>query len=372
MDYMEQALSLARLALGQVSPNPSVGAVIVKNGNTVGQGFTQPPGSWHAEIMALKQARDKARDGIMYVTLEPCCHYGRIPPCTKAVIASGIREVHLATIDPNPIVAGKGKAELERHGIRTFVGEHEDQAKELIEAYSKHITTGMPFVVAKFAMSLDGKIATRTGDSRWITGEEARRCAHNLRYTMDAVMAGANTIIADDPQLTVRCCGGRGGVVKKQPLRVVVDGKGRTPPTAHIFSEPGKTLMAIARGLGSQTKQALVAAGAELAELPAGENTVDLTELLSVLGRRGITSILVEGGGILLGSLFDAGLVDKVIAFIAPVIIGGSEAKAAVAGIGIDKMINARRLKRVQVENIGTDIMVTGYVAREKHCSPAL
>jgi diaminohydroxyphosphoribosylaminopyrimidine deaminase/5-amino-6-(5-phosphoribosylamino)uracil reductase len=372
MDYMEQAIAFAKLAIGQVSPNPAVGAVIVNNGNTVGQGFTQPPGSWHAEIMALKQAREKAKGGIMYVTLEPCCHYGRTPPCTKAVIASGIREVHLATIDPNPIVAGKGRAELERHGIKTFVGEYEEQANEIMEAYAKHITTGLPFVVAKFAMSLDGKIATKTGDSHWITAEEARRYAHNLRCNTDAIMVGANTIIIDDPQLTVRCCGGRGGVAKKQPLRVVIDGKGRTPATARLFKEPGETLVATGKSLAVETKQALTATGAEIVELSAGKNKVELTELLRILGRRGITSILVEGGGILLGSLFDAGLVDKVIAFIAPVIIGGSKAKLAIAGNGIDKMINACRLERIRTENIGVDIMVTGYVSGGKSCLPAL
>lgn len=372
MDYMGQAIALAGLALGQVSPNPAVGAVIINGGKTVGQGFTQPPGSWHAEIMALKQAREQARGGVMYTTLEPCCHYGRTPPCTSAVITSGIRAVHMATIDPNPIVAGKGKAELERHGIKTRIGEHGEQARELIEAYAKHITTGMPFVVAKFAMSLDGKIATRTGDSKWITGEEARRFAHNLRYPMDAIMAGANTIIADDPQLTVRCCGGKGGAVKKQPLRVIVDGKGRTPPSAHIFHETGETILATGGGLDEITKQNLAAAGAELIELPGREGSVDLEELLRRLGRCGITSVLVEGGGVLLGSLFDAGLVDKVIAFIAPVIIGGTEARTAVAGGGIEKMLEACRLERVRTENIGTDIMVTGYVAGAQRCSPAL
>jgi diaminohydroxyphosphoribosylaminopyrimidine deaminase/5-amino-6-(5-phosphoribosylamino)uracil reductase len=372
MDYMGQAITLARLALGQVSPNPAVGAVIVNNGVTVGQGFTQPPGSWHAEIMALKQAGEQAQGGVMYVTLEPCCHYGRTPPCTKAVIASGIREVHMATIDPNPIVAGKGKAELKRHGIKTRVGEHREQAKEIIEAYSKHITTGMPFVVAKFAMSLDGKIATRTGDSKWITGEETRRFAHNLRYPMDAIMAGANTIITDDPQLTVRCGGGKGGAMKKQPLRVIVDGRGRTPPSARIFNEIGQTLLATGAGLNDNTRRNLTAAGAELIELPGSDNSVDLLELLKMLGRRGVTSILVEGGGILLGSLFDAGLVDKVIAFIAPIVIGGTEARTAVAGGGAEKMLEACRLERVTTEKIGADIMVTGYVSGAERCSPAL
>jgi diaminohydroxyphosphoribosylaminopyrimidine deaminase/5-amino-6-(5-phosphoribosylamino)uracil reductase len=371
MDYMEQAIALARLAMGQVSPNPAVGAVIVNKGITVGQGFTQPPGSWHAEIMALQQAQEKARGGVLYVTLEPCCHYGRTPPCTRAVVASGIKEVHLATIDPNPVVAGKGKAELERNGIKTQVGEHETQAKEIIEAYSKYITTGMPFVIAKFAVSLDGKIATRTGDSKWITGEEARRVAHNLRYTADAVMAGVNTIIADDPQLTIRCGGGKGGAMKKQPLRIIVDGRGRTPPSARIFKEIGKTLLTTGRGLPENTLKSLSATGAEIMEFPGQDNSVDLTALFKNLGGRGVTSVLVEGGGILLGSLFDAGLVDKVIAFIAPVVIGGAEAKTAVAGGGAARILDARRLERVTSEKIGDDIMVSGYISGAQRCSPA-
>ncbi|MFC1954595.1 bifunctional diaminohydroxyphosphoribosylaminopyrimidine deaminase/5-amino-6-(5-phosphoribosylamino)uracil reductase RibD, partial [Chloroflexota bacterium] len=196
---MKQALSLANLALGQVSPNPAVGAIIVNESEVVGQGYTQPPGSWHAEIMALNQAGDKAKGGVMYVTLEPCSHQGRTPPCTQAIIAAGIAEVHLAMIDPNPLVSGGGEAELEREGIRTYVGEHEDEAKEINEAYIKYITTGMPFVTAKFASSLDGKIATKNGDSEWISGTEARKYVHYLRYTSDAIMVGANTVINDNP-----------------------------------------------------------------------------------------------------------------------------------------------------------------------------
>ena len=372
MDYMEQALSLARLAMGQVSPNPAVGAVIVKNGNVVGQGFTQPPGSWHAEIMALRQARDNARDGVMYVTLEPCCHYGRTPPCTKAIIASGIGEVHFATIDPNPIVSGKGKAELERYGIRTFVGEHEAQAKEIIEAFSKHITTGMPYVTVKFAMSLDGKIATRTGDSKWITSEESRRYAHSLRVTTDAIMTGANTIIADDPKLTVRCSGGRGGTVKNQPLRIIVDGRGRTPPQARVFREPGETLIAVAKHLTNADKQAFSDVNAGFFEMPSDDNTVNLKELLRMLGKRGITSVLVEGGGTLIGSLFDAGLVDKVNAFIATIIIGGSGAVPSIGGYGIEKIADAYKLENVEVKQLDTDILVQGYINKRARCLPAL
>ena len=361
MDYMKQALSLAKLALGQVSPNPAVGAVVVKDGEVVGQGYTQPPGSYHAEVMALKQAGEKALGGVMSVTLEPCCHYGHTPPCTQAIIAAGISEVHLAMLDPNPLVSGKGEDELEREDIKTYVGEHEAEAKEINEAYTKFITTGMPFVTAKFAVSLDGKIATKSGDSEWISGSEARKYVHNLRYTADAIMVGANTVIVDDPHLTCRY-GGKGGKVRKQPLRVIVDGRGRTPAKAQVFSEPGKVLLALGKSVKPEKKEALVQAGAELLELPSEEGGVDLGRLLKVLGEREITSVLVEGGGILLGSLFDCRLVDKVIAFVSPIIIGGGEAKTAVAGKGIDKVIDAAKLEHIRVEKCGEDLMISGYI----------
>jgi len=373
MDYMEQALSLARLALGQVSPNPAVGAVVVKNDVVVGQGYTQPPGSWHAEVVALKQAGEKARGGTLYVTLEPCCHYGRTPPCTQAVITAGITEVHLSMLDPNPLVSGRGKGELETAGIKTYVGEHKEEAEELNEAYIKFITTGIPFVTAKFAISLDGKIATKSGDSKWISGEEARKYVHNMRYTADAIMAGVNTVLADDPHLTARSGGGRGGTAKKQPLRVIVDGKGRTPLTARVFSQPGKTLLALGRIAAPAEKAAFVRVGAEVLELPSAEGRVDLERLLKALSERGITSVLVEGGGILLGSLFDRRLIDKVIAFIAPIIIGGKEAKMAVSGEGVDKVGDSLRLERIKVEKFGEDVMVSGYtVQKDVACSPGL
>jgi diaminohydroxyphosphoribosylaminopyrimidine deaminase/5-amino-6-(5-phosphoribosylamino)uracil reductase len=364
MDYMEQALSLARLALGQASPNPAVGAVVVKKGVVVGQGYTQPPGSHHAEVLALKQAGKEARGGVMYVTLEPCCHYGRTPPCSRAITAAGIGEVHMAMLDPNPLISGRGKGELEKEGIKTHLGEHEEQAREINEAYTKFITTGIPFVTAKFAISLDGKIATRKGDSRWISGSEARKYVHNLRYTTDAIMAGVNTVLADDPHLTTRCCGGRGGTARKQPLRVVVDGEGRTPLTAQVFKQPGKTLLALGRKATPDEGAAFARAGAEIVELPATKGLVDLEKLMAALGERQVTSVLVEGGGILFGSLFDRGLVDKVIAFIAPIIIGGAEARTAVAGSGVDKVADSFRLERVRVERFGDDLAVSGYVAR--------
>ncbi|MDD5591395.1 MAG: bifunctional diaminohydroxyphosphoribosylaminopyrimidine deaminase/5-amino-6-(5-phosphoribosylamino)uracil reductase RibD [Dehalococcoidales bacterium] len=365
MDYMAQALSLARLALGQVSPNPAVGAIIVNNDEVIGQGYTQPPGSDHAEIAALKQAGERACGGVMYVTLEPCCHHGRTPPCTRAIIASGIREVHLATLDTNRLVSGRGKKELEEAGIKVYSGEHEAEARRINEAFTKFITGGIPFVTAKFAMSLDGKIATRSGDSRWITGEAARKQAHYLRYTNDAVMVGVNTVLADDPQLTVRC-NSKGGTVKKQPLRVIVDSNGRTPPSARVFTEPGQTVLALCKSLKKGDRAALTRSGAQLLELPPRNGQVDLRELLKALGKRDITSVLVEGGGCLLGSLFDSELVDKVIAFIAPLIIGGKEAGTAVAGRGVDKLTDALRLDEISTEQVGEDLMICGYVSAKK------
>ena len=358
MDYMERALLLAESALGKVSPNPAVGAVIVNNGKIIGQGATQEPGSDHAEIVALKQAGVAARGGVMYVTLEPCCHYGRTPPCTRAIIAAGIAELHMATLDVNSKVAGKGKQELEAAGLRVHLGAHEAQAKQVIEAYAKFITRGVPSVTAKFAMSLDGKIATRSGDSRWISGEASRQRVHRLRYTADAVMVGVGTVIADNPRLTAR---GQDGALLKAPLRVVVDSRGRTPPGAAVFGEPGSVLLASGGSLAPEVRQVLAGSGAEILELPSPEGRVDLKALVTALGARGITSVLVEGGGALLGALFDQRLVDKVIAFVAPLIIGGQDAGTAVAGVGVETIREALRLERLSWERFEDDIMIIGY-----------
>jgi diaminohydroxyphosphoribosylaminopyrimidine deaminase/5-amino-6-(5-phosphoribosylamino)uracil reductase len=363
MDYMDLALALAQLAQGQVSPNPAVGAVIVKGGNILGQGYTQPPGSDHAEIVALKQAGIDARDAALYVTLEPCCHFGRTPPCTRAIIAAGISEVHFPMIDPNPLVSGKGLKELQEANIKTYIGEHATDATSINEAYLKYISSRMPFVTAKFASSLDGKIATRSGDSKWVTGEAARRQVQRIRYISDAVMTGANTVILDDPHLTIRLFD-KGGTTRRQPLRIVIDSRGRTPPGAQIFREQGSTMLVIDEDLPADIKRPLVNAGAELLELPSRDGMLDLKVLLQALAEKEITSVLVEGGGILLGSLFDAGLVDKVVAFLAPIIIGGEEAKPSVAGQGVDRLTDALKLDRVKIERVGEDIMVTGYVAR--------
>jgi len=358
--YMECALSLARLAMGHTSPNPAVGAVVVKDGLVVGMGYTQPVGSEHAEVMALRQAGEKARDAAMYVTLEPCSHYGRTPPCTEAMIAAGISEVYVALVDPNPVVSGSGIGRLNEKGIKTHVGLGQQEAYQINEAYIKHVTTGLPFVVAKFAMSLDGKIATKSGDSKWITSEEARNYAHALRCTFDAIMVGVNTVMADNPHLTARGCGGRSGIGKMQPLRLVVDTEGRIPVDSHVFEPPGGILVAVGEPFDTARKQELAQAGAEVVELPASNGSVDIAELFKLLGKRGIVTVLVEGGGKVLGSLFDQRLVDKVLAFVSPVIIGGREA-ACVGGNGVDRMVEALRLSRVDIKIFGDDILVSGY-----------
>jgi diaminohydroxyphosphoribosylaminopyrimidine deaminase/5-amino-6-(5-phosphoribosylamino)uracil reductase len=267
----------------------------------------------------------------------------------------------MAMIDPNPAVAGKGRSELEDAGIQTFVGEHGEQAREINEAYTKYITTGLPFVTVKIAMSLDGKIATQSGDSKWISNAESRQFAHSLRHASDAIMAGVNTVLADDPHLTTRSCGGRGGTTRKQPLRIIVDGRGRTPHSARIFHEAGKTILALGRPTHPHEKEAFAELGAEILEMPSVNGIIELKLLFKVLGERQVTSVLVEGGGILTGSLFDQGLVDRVFVFIAPIIIGG-EGKTAVAGRGADKLTDAFRLERITTTRFGEDTLISGYV----------
>jgi diaminohydroxyphosphoribosylaminopyrimidine deaminase/5-amino-6-(5-phosphoribosylamino)uracil reductase len=361
LDFMAYALSLAELALGYTSPNPAVGAVIERDGLVVGLGHTQQPGMEHAEIMALNQAGEMARGAAMYVTLEPCCHHGRTPPCTESIINAGISEVSIAVADPNPRVSGKGIACLKAAGIKTSIGEYEQKAREINEGYFKYIRTGVPFVIAKFAMSLDGKIATRTGDSKWITSEEARNYAHGQRHSVDAIMVGAETILADDPQLTARGHSGRGGRAKLQPLRVIVDGKGRVPATAKVFSEPGKTLVAVADGQVNREKLKTKREGMEYVVIRSDNGLIDIAELLKTLGQRQITTVMIEGGSRLLGYVFDHHLVDKVLAFVAPIIIGGEEARTAVSGRGVDKVTDALQLRDIKIEKFDNEFLISGY-----------
>ena len=356
---MKRALTLAKQALGTTSPNPAVGAVVVKDDLVLGEGCTQPPGEDHAEIVALKRAGDSARGATLYVTMEPCSIYGLTPPCTRAIAAAGIHEVRVATEDPNPRVDGKGLDELAAAGIKVAIGEEEEEARELYEAFAKHINTGMPFTIAKFAMTLDGKIATHTGDSRWVTGAEARRYAHEMRRGCDAIMVGVNTVLRDDPQLTAR--DGDDKPLEHQPLRIVLDSRACTPPDARLLKQPGPTIIA-ATHPPDENVGPLMHAGAEVLQIPATkQGMVNPSALLGVLGARGVVRVLVEGGGTLLGSLFDLGAVDKVAAFIAPVIIGGISAPTAVGGEGAASMSQAIRLGRVRVEQIGEDMLMVGY-----------
>ena len=356
---MQRALELADAVMGSTSPNPSVGCVIVRNGRIVGEGATQPAGGAHAEAMALSAAGEAARGGIAYVTLEPHAHHGRTPPCTDALLAAGIAEVHAAMLDPNPQVAGRGIEQLRAAGVTVTVGDGGVESARLLEAYVKHRATGLPFVIAKFAATLDGKIAASSGDSRWVAGDEARAWAHGFRTRIDAIMCGVNNVLLDDPQLTAR----PGGVAaERQPLRIVADSRGRTPLDAKVFGQGGTTLIATTDASPATWRESIAATGAEAVVLPTDANGhVDMRALLRLLGERGVLSLLVEGGGVLHGSLFEARLVDKVHAIIAPKIVGGS-AYPAVAGAGVARMADAVTLRDVEIVQLGSDVAFIGYV----------
>ncbi len=359
--HMSRALELARGAAGSTSPNPPVGAVVVSGRRVVGEGATRPAGQAHAEAVALEAAGEHARGGTMYVTLEPCSHFGRTPPCADAIIRAGIRAVHAAILDQNPSVAGRGIERLRLAGIDVHIGEGRRQATELAAPHAKFITMGRPLVTAKFAVSLDGKIAARSGDSKWITSAESRRYVHRLRARADAIMVGIGTALKDDPQLTARDDGG--APLPRQPLRVIVDSRGRLPLSANMLKQPGATLVVVANASES-SRLGLEACGAMVFAAPRADGKVDLDALTAELGRLEITSVFVEGGGALLGALFDEGLIDRVIGFVAPVIIGGRAAPTPVEGLGVANMAEAFRLTNVHIERFGDDIAVTGDVSR--------
>jgi len=356
---MRLALALARRAVGRTSPNPPVGAVVVREGRVVGKGATAPPGGPHAEVTALAQAGPLAQGADLFVTMEPCAHYGRTPPCVDAILSAGIARVHMALLDPNPRVAGRGLARLRSAGVACEVGEGAVEASRVMAGYLRWITSGLPFVIAKWAMSLDGKTATCTGDSRWISGEASLRAVHRLRAQVDAVMVGVGTVLADDPLLTARDESGR--PYPRQPLRVVVDSQGRTPPTARLFSQPGPLLLALADPPPDRL-EALRRTGAEVLLLPTEEGRVDLPALMRHLAERGVLTVLVEGGGTLLASLVEAGLVDRVVADIAPLLIGGREAPSPLEGEGVRRVQEALRLREVEVRRRGEDLEVSGYL----------
>jgi len=374
-NFMKRALALAKR--GRTSPNPMVGAVIVKDGRIVGEGYHRRAGMPHAEVEAISAAGDAARGADLYVTLEPCCHFGRTPPCTEAIIEAGIASVTAAMVDPDQRVAGKGLKELEAAGIKITCGLLEDHARKLNEVFIKHVTTGLPFVTLKFAMTLDGKIATSTGDSKWVSCDASRRIVHRLRQRSNAVMVGIGTVLADDPSLTARI-----GSRVYYPTRVVVDGNAMTPPDAAMLSLPeGETIIAVTNSAPMDRVRKLKQARVRIVVIdgqrpglqipddrPSDDSgRVSLPALIELLGSQGITSILLEGGGRIAASALASGIVDKVIAFIAPKIVGGEAAHSPVEGVGVLTMAEALRLERLSVKNIGCDIMIEAYP-----CLPAL
>lgn len=351
--FMQRALALARRGLGKTSPNPAVGAVLVCQGCVIAEGWHKRAGGPHAEVFALRNA--KARGATLYVTMEPCSTCGKTPPCTESIIAAGVKRVVVATLDPNPKHNGRGLTALRRAGIRIEAGLLSDEATALNETFNKWITTGLPFVIAKAAMSLDGKIATRLGDSKWITSEAARREAHKLRANIDAIMVGANTVIRDNPQLTLRH-----GVRGKQPWRVVVDSRGRCPRTARLFTDVHRhrTIVLTTSRSPADWRRNLGHSGVHVLIIKGSSGHLNLRTALSALGKMDITSVLVEGGGELLGSLFDKRLVDKVSLFYAPIVIGGRDAITAVGGKGSPKVKNSVRLLDCHWRRIGKNEML--------------
>ncbi|GAV23717.1 bifunctional diaminohydroxyphosphoribosylaminopyrimidine deaminase/5-amino-6-(5-phosphoribosylamino)uracil reductase RibD [Carboxydothermus pertinax] len=352
--FMKRALSLAKKALGRTSPNPVVGAVIVDSeGKIVGEGFHQKAGLPHAEREALKMAGEKALGGTMYVTLEPCCHYGRTPPCTEAIIAAGIKKVVVAARDPNPKVSGKGIEILKKAGIEVVEGVLEEEASRLNEKFFKYIKSKLPFVALKWAMTLDGKIATITKDSRWISGEKSREFVHKLRNEYDGVLVGAKTLILDDPLLTCRIPGGR------DPYRIVLSGSGNLPEGLKIFSldRERNILITANNKLPNHVQKGF----SKIIVAYGGENKVNLNEAFLELTKLGIISLLVEGGAQVHASILKNKLADKVYLFLAPKIVGGETAPGPIGDLNINFMKDALPLSIRKVKRFEEDIFVEGY-----------
>ena len=355
--FMRKALSLALKAKGQTFPNPLVGALVVKDGKIVGKGYHKKAGLPHAEVEAINDAGYKAKGAILYVTLEPCAHYGRTPPCVDKIVEAGIQKAVVAMVDPNPLNNGKGIKLLQEHGIKVEVGFCEDEARKINQPFIKYITKKIPYITVKTGQSLDGKIATKNGDSKWITSDKARVVAHNLRRFYDGIMVGINTVIRDDPFLV-------SGYPKKPITRIIADSRLSMSARANLFQKPDPVIIAtLTQALGQETENRnLLATKAKILEIRENNGQVNLYDLFKKLARLGITNILVEGGGTLIGSLFDYNLVDKVLFFIAPKIIGGKDSIGSVMGKGALRVDKAVKLKEVKLSRIGEDFLVEGTV----------
>lgn len=355
-DYMKRALELAKKGAGHTSPNPMVGCVVVKDGRIVTEGYHERYGEFHAERNALTRCEEDLTGAEMYVTLEPCCHQGNTPPCTDIIIERSIGKVYVGSMDPNPKVAGKGVKILQEHGIEVETGVLEKECLALNEIFFYYITTGMPYVAMKYAMTLDGKIASCTGDSKWVTGETARHHVHELRKQYSAILAGIGTVLADDPMLNCRI---EEGV---DPVRVVCDSSLRIPLSSQLVKTAGDIPVIVAYAKENPEKEkALLQAGVEL--ISAGrDGRVDLAVLMRKLGKRKIDSVLVEGGGAIHGSLLKSGLVQKIFCYLAPKLIGGREAGSPVEGDGFSRMKDALPVKEMEILPLGEDICISGRV----------
>ena len=357
MDYMRQALELARRGTGWTSPNPMVGAVLVKEGRVIGQGWHTRCGGLHAEREALQNCTEDPAGATLYVTLEPCCHQGRQPPCTEAVLDAGIRRVVVGSMDPNPLVAGRGAKILRSRGVEVETGVLRAECDALNPVFFHYIRTQRPYVVMKYAMTLDGKIATRTGASQWITGEAARRRVHEDRHRYRGILVGVGTVLADDPLLTCRMEGGR------NPVRIICDTHLRTPLDSRIVRTAGEaeTILATCEADGDRIAP-YTAAGCQVWQLPARDGHVDLAGLMDRLGAAEIDGVLLEGGGTLNWSMLEAGLVRRVQAYIAPKLFGGVGAKSPVEGCGVEMPAQSAHLRNVTITPLGEDFLLEGEV----------
>lgn len=354
--FMRRAIRLAERGRGLASPNPPVGAVVVRDGKVVSHGFHRGPGTPHAEVEAIHAAGDATRGATLYVTLEPCTHQGRTPPCAPQVIAAGFSRVVIGATDPNPLVDGRGVESLRQAGIEVETGVLAAESERLVQSFSKYIRTKRPFVTVKVAISLDGRVAAADGSSRWITGPTARRDSHRMRAGADAVLVGVGTVLHDDPELTVRLRGYRG----RQPLRVVLDSSCRTPPAAKVLGEEAPTLIVTTDKATQEAEDAVRSRGAEVLRLPAREGRVDLTGVLETLGHREVTDLLIEGGPTVIGDVVDRSLADRYVFYIAPKLLG-SGGPGAVAALVAPTITDARELRVESVRHIGADLRIEAY-----------
>ena len=360
---MTLALRLAAKGRGRTSPNPMVGALVVKNGHIVGRGYHRGPGQPHAEVLALTQAGPRAKGATLYVTLEPCCHLlKRTPPCVPAVVQSDVRQVVVAMTDPNPMVKGRGIAGLRRAGMTVITGIAQEEATKLNRAYLHWMRTGRPYVILKAGMTLDGKVATAKGESQWITGPLARQDAHRLRSQVDAVIVGVGTIIHDDPTLTARLSHRPLKLAPRQPLRVVLDSRLRTSPTATVcaMQDRAKTLIVTTRRAFPSRRRLFERAGVEVVSCSTKNGCVSLPAMMTILGKRGITSVLIEGGSTINAAALHERLVHRVVLYLAPTLMGGQDAKAVIGDRSPKRLAQALPVHNLTIRRIGKDLVVEG------------